>query len=174
MYSNAPATSISILPEPFKSAVTNSRLWKWERSQHMETTGCLASLFPKDDTQDVSFTLGLKVHARPPDVTCISWRNLVRRIFCYIFFKGVTMCRCLIVNRKIFAFEVYGSCVRQIRRESMTRDIFFFLPWKSSLTSLHEGAGVEAKAQNFEISVSRPEYWVRGLNPQMALVLKGS
>jgi hypothetical protein len=57
MYSNAPATNISILPEPFKSAVTNSRLWKWERSQHMETTGCFASLFPKDDTQDVSFTI---------------------------------------------------------------------------------------------------------------------
>jgi hypothetical protein len=57
MYSNAPATIVSILPEPFKSAVMNSRLWKWERCQNMETTGCLASLFPKDDTQDVSFTI---------------------------------------------------------------------------------------------------------------------
>jgi hypothetical protein len=35
----------------------NSRLWKWERSQSMETTACLASLFPQDDTQDVSFTI---------------------------------------------------------------------------------------------------------------------
>jgi hypothetical protein len=33
--------------------------------------------------------------------------------------------------------------------------------------------GVEAEAQNFEISASSPEYWVRGLYPQMALVLKG-
>jgi hypothetical protein len=57
MYSNAPAIIISILPEPFKSAVMNSRLWKWERSQNMETTACLASLFPQDDTQDVSFTI---------------------------------------------------------------------------------------------------------------------
>jgi hypothetical protein len=57
MYSNAPAVIISILPEPFKSAVMNSRLWKWERSQNMETTACLASLFPQDDTQDVSFTI---------------------------------------------------------------------------------------------------------------------
>jgi hypothetical protein len=47
MYSNAPAVIISILPEPFKS----------ERSQNMETTACLASLFPQDDTQDVSFTI---------------------------------------------------------------------------------------------------------------------
>jgi hypothetical protein len=82
--------------------------------------------------------LGLEVHARSPDVTCISRRNLVRRIFCYIFFKGVTMRCCLIVNRKIFAFEINHSRVRRIRRESMTRDIFFFLPWKSSLTSLEK------------------------------------
>ncbi|QSS61510.1 hypothetical protein I7I51_03685 [Histoplasma capsulatum] len=37
--------------------VENSRLWKWERSQEMDTTGCLATLFPKDETQDVSFTI---------------------------------------------------------------------------------------------------------------------
>jgi hypothetical protein len=57
MYTNALASSISKLPEPFRTAVQNSRLWKWERSQNMETTGCWPSLFPKDNTQDISFTI---------------------------------------------------------------------------------------------------------------------
>jgi len=57
MHTNAPASNISKLPEPFRSAVQNSRLWKWERSQNMETTGCWPSLFPKDNRQDVSFTI---------------------------------------------------------------------------------------------------------------------
>jgi hypothetical protein len=57
MYTNAPASSISKFPEPFRTAVQNSRLWKWERSQNMETTGCWPSLFPKDNTQDISFTI---------------------------------------------------------------------------------------------------------------------
>ena len=58
MYTNALASNISKLPEPFKTAVQNSQLWKWERSQQeLETTGCLAALFPKNDTQDVSFTI---------------------------------------------------------------------------------------------------------------------
>lgn len=58
MYTNAQASNISKMPEPFRTAVQNSRLWKWERSQkHLETTGCWPSLFPKDYTQDVSFTI---------------------------------------------------------------------------------------------------------------------
>jgi hypothetical protein len=58
MYINAPASNISKLPEPFRTAVQNSQLWKWERSQQeLETTGCWATLFPKGDTQDVSFTI---------------------------------------------------------------------------------------------------------------------
>jgi hypothetical protein len=57
MYTNAPASNISKLPELFRTAVQNSRLWKWERSQELETTGCLASVFPKGYTQDVSFTI---------------------------------------------------------------------------------------------------------------------
>ncbi|KAL2372005.1 hypothetical protein RJ035_005775 [Blastomyces gilchristii] len=57
MYTNSPAEGISNLPEPFKTAVQNSRLWEWERSQGMDTTGCWASLFPKDNRQDVSFTI---------------------------------------------------------------------------------------------------------------------
>lgn len=57
MYTNALASNISKLPEPFRAAIENSRLWKWERSQNCETTGCWAALFPKDDTQDVSFTI---------------------------------------------------------------------------------------------------------------------
>lgn len=57
MFTNAPASNISKLPEPFRSAVQNSRLWKWERSQGLLTTGCWPSLFPKDHTQDASFTI---------------------------------------------------------------------------------------------------------------------
>ncbi|KGQ01386.1 hypothetical protein PAAG_11849 [Paracoccidioides lutzii Pb01] len=40
--------SILELPEIFRTAAQNSRLWKWERSQELETTGCLA----KGDAQD--------------------------------------------------------------------------------------------------------------------------
>ena len=58
MYTNALISSIAELPEPFLKAVQNSRLWKSERNQEeLETTGCLATLFPKDNTQDVSFTV---------------------------------------------------------------------------------------------------------------------
>lgn len=57
MYTNAPAVNVAKLPEPFRTAVQNSRLWKWERSENLKTTGCLATLFPQDDAQDVSFTL---------------------------------------------------------------------------------------------------------------------
>jgi len=57
MYTNAPASNISKMPEPFRMAIENSRLWKWERSQGLKTTGCWPSLFPKDRTQDVSFTI---------------------------------------------------------------------------------------------------------------------
>jgi hypothetical protein len=57
MYINAPASNISKMPEPFRTAIENSRQWKWERSKKMQTTGCWPSLFPKDYTQDVSFTI---------------------------------------------------------------------------------------------------------------------
>jgi hypothetical protein len=57
IYTNAPASDISKMPEPFRAAIQNGRLWNWERSQNMETTGCWPSLFPKDNTQDVSFTI---------------------------------------------------------------------------------------------------------------------
>lgn len=58
MCTNAPISSVSELPEPFRTAVERSALWKWERSQDgVERTGCLATLFPKDNTQDVSFTI---------------------------------------------------------------------------------------------------------------------
>lgn len=57
MYTNAPASRISELPEPFKTSIQNSRLWEWERKQGLSTTGCLATLFPKDNTQDVSLTI---------------------------------------------------------------------------------------------------------------------
>ncbi|KAI1919983.1 hypothetical protein LOZ65_004262 [Ophidiomyces ophidiicola] len=57
IYTNAPAVNISQLSEPFRAALQTSRQWKWERSQNMETTSCLATLFPKDNTQDVSLTI---------------------------------------------------------------------------------------------------------------------
>jgi len=57
MFTNALATTISELPEPFKTAVQNSQLWKWERSRGLQTTSCYASLFPKGYTQDASFTI---------------------------------------------------------------------------------------------------------------------
>ncbi|OJJ65620.1 hypothetical protein ASPBRDRAFT_49627 [Aspergillus brasiliensis CBS 101740] len=56
MFTNAPVDSILVLPEQFKRAIQNSSLWKWERSRQLSTTGCLAVMFPKDDSQDVSFT----------------------------------------------------------------------------------------------------------------------
>ncbi|OBT60426.1 hypothetical protein VE03_10328 [Pseudogymnoascus sp. 23342-1-I1] len=57
MYTNALASNISKMPEPFKTAIENSRQWKWERSQGLKTTGCWPSLFPKDNRQDVSFSI---------------------------------------------------------------------------------------------------------------------
>lgn len=59
MCTNAPASEISKLPEPFRTAVQNSRLWKWERSQEpeLETTGCLSTLFPKSNAHDVTVTI---------------------------------------------------------------------------------------------------------------------
>jgi hypothetical protein len=40
MYTNVMAGNISKMPEPFRTAVQNSWLWKWERSQGLETIGC--------------------------------------------------------------------------------------------------------------------------------------
>jgi len=57
MFGNAPARNISRLPEPFRTVVQNSGLWKWERKQGLPMTGCFTTVFPKDYTQDVSFTL---------------------------------------------------------------------------------------------------------------------
>lgn len=59
IYTNTLASNISKLPELFRTAVQNSRLWQWERNQEPElkTTGCWPSLFPKDRIQDVSFTI---------------------------------------------------------------------------------------------------------------------
>ncbi|KAL6240640.1 hypothetical protein RBB50_012467 [Rhinocladiella similis] len=57
MHTNGPAYIIYMLPQPFRRAIMNSALWKWERSQGDTTTACLVILFPKDPTQDVSITL---------------------------------------------------------------------------------------------------------------------
>lgn len=57
MFTNAPANIISTLPEPLKKAVENSQLWKWERKHRLTKTGCLGTLFPKDEMQDVSLTI---------------------------------------------------------------------------------------------------------------------
>ncbi|RMJ13688.1 hypothetical protein CDV36_006605 [Fusarium kuroshium] len=57
MFSSAPAARVLQLPQPFREVVQNSMLWKWEGGQGRGTTGTMATLFPKDATQDVSFTI---------------------------------------------------------------------------------------------------------------------
>lgn len=59
MCTNALASDISTMPEPFRTYLQNSRLWKWERSQEPElkTTGCLSTLFPESNEHDVTVTL---------------------------------------------------------------------------------------------------------------------
>ncbi|PGH19286.1 hypothetical protein AJ80_04039 [Polytolypa hystricis UAMH7299] len=57
MYTNAPTSIIEQLPEPLKTAVQNSKQWRDERRRNSKTTGCLATLFPKDDNQDISLTI---------------------------------------------------------------------------------------------------------------------
>ncbi|KAJ5808883.1 hypothetical protein N7474_010152 [Penicillium riverlandense] len=57
MYTNSDPACIEKLPESFRTAIRQSRLWKWERSKAMKTTGCLSTLFPMDNTQDVSLTI---------------------------------------------------------------------------------------------------------------------
>jgi len=57
MYTNGPASNISKWPEPFRSAIENGRLWKWERSKRLHSTSTWAVMFPKGDKQDVSFTI---------------------------------------------------------------------------------------------------------------------
>ncbi|PCG88163.1 Hypothetical protein PENO1_111770 [Penicillium occitanis (nom. inval.)] len=57
MYTNAPVGVISKLPQQIRTAIENSALWKWERDQDLQVTGCLATLFPKSNQQDVSFTI---------------------------------------------------------------------------------------------------------------------
>jgi len=57
MYTNSPADEISKMPEPFKTAIQNTKQWQWERKKGLKSTGCWATLFPKDESQDVSFTI---------------------------------------------------------------------------------------------------------------------
>lgn len=57
MYTNGPPNNILKLSEPLRSVIENSRLWKWERSRNLEITNCIATLFPEDNTQDVSLTI---------------------------------------------------------------------------------------------------------------------
>lgn len=56
MFGNSHMDNIAKLPEPFRSACQTARLWKYERDQGLTTTGVMAACFPKDPTQDVSFT----------------------------------------------------------------------------------------------------------------------
>ncbi|KAL6229868.1 hypothetical protein BDW75DRAFT_234864 [Aspergillus navahoensis] len=57
IYTNSDPACINKLPKSFQTAVMQSQLWQWERRRGMETTGCLSTLFPKDNTQDVSLTI---------------------------------------------------------------------------------------------------------------------
>lgn len=57
MFTDAPAQNVAKLPQPFRTAVLSSAQWKSERARGYGTTACMATLFPKDETQDVSFTI---------------------------------------------------------------------------------------------------------------------
>ncbi|KPM45599.1 hypothetical protein AK830_g982 [Neonectria ditissima] len=58
MFAEAPITNVMRhLPQPFVKAVQNSQQWKWERSSGFDTTSCLATLFPRSEKDDVSFTI---------------------------------------------------------------------------------------------------------------------
>lgn len=56
VFSNMLASNISEMPEPFRSAVERSALWRRERDEGRERTGCLTTIFPKDEEQDVNFS----------------------------------------------------------------------------------------------------------------------
>ena len=57
MYTNAPASDVSKMPEPFQKATKNTQLWGSERAQGSDTTVCWIMMFLKDNTQDVAFTI---------------------------------------------------------------------------------------------------------------------
>jgi hypothetical protein len=57
MYTHAPISFIEKVPEPVRTGIKNSILWKWERSQGLQVTGCLSTMFPKSNQQDVSFSI---------------------------------------------------------------------------------------------------------------------
>jgi hypothetical protein len=86
MFSNASASSISKLPEPFKTAIQNSRLWKWERTQNMPTTGCWASLSLLEFSGG---TADLRQHWFAPEYTVHSNADL------YASILGITRKRAL-------------------------------------------------------------------------------
>ncbi|KAL2825675.1 hypothetical protein BJY01DRAFT_230104 [Aspergillus pseudoustus] len=60
-FTNAKASDITKFPEPFRTAILNSRRWKWERSQNMEITSCWRTIFPINDAHDVSFSMWCSV-----------------------------------------------------------------------------------------------------------------
>ncbi|KAH7303717.1 hypothetical protein B0I35DRAFT_364409 [Stachybotrys elegans] len=57
IFTNGPVTNMSHMPQPFKAAMETSKLRKWEIAQGSSTTSAYSTLFPKDGSQDVSFTI---------------------------------------------------------------------------------------------------------------------
>lgn len=57
MYTNGDPKRVEELPEPLKLFIKSSQLWRAEQLRGAVTTECMASLFPKDNKQDVSFTI---------------------------------------------------------------------------------------------------------------------
>nr|XP_036584382.1 uncharacterized protein CTRU02_05457 [Colletotrichum truncatum]KAF6793900.1 hypothetical protein CTRU02_05457 [Colletotrichum truncatum] len=57
MFSNGPFSNIHSLPSRYQQAIRHSKQWRWERARGLETTTCVSTLFPKDETSDVSITL---------------------------------------------------------------------------------------------------------------------
>ena len=57
MCTNASASNIEKILKSFKKVIQNSRLWKKKRSQELKMTKCLATLFSKNNTQNVSLMI---------------------------------------------------------------------------------------------------------------------
>ncbi|KXH63657.1 hypothetical protein CNYM01_08416 [Colletotrichum nymphaeae SA-01] len=56
MFSSGPRNNVYDLPQDIRQAIMASNHWRWERAQDLITTGCISTLFPKDETSDVSLT----------------------------------------------------------------------------------------------------------------------
>lgn len=145
MYSNAPASKILKLPEPFRTAVQNSRQWKWERNQGLETRCLFHRLvwarrwIPTEwylRTTTCNLLLNFEIDASTSDVNGIPGRYLKVFIFRCVLYERLPIVGFLVDNQKIYTFEVYRPAFGD-RREPMTWNILFFSSSKSFITCLN-------------------------------------